>query len=69
MKRLAIVVVVFSQMASFVFAQPGRGGFSLSGLELGKPAPVVTVLDENGKEFSLKSVRGKHVVLVFGCLT
>ena len=69
MKRLAILLVVFSQTASFAFAQPGRGEFGLGGLELGKEAPGVTVLDENGEEFSLKSVRGKHVVLVFGCLT
>jgi len=32
-------------------------------------APDVTVVDEEGNEFSLRSERGKHVVLVFGCLT
>ena len=70
MKWLAIFVVVVSQMASFAFAQPARRGFGFGPrLELGKEAPGVTVLDENGEEFSLKSVRGKHVVLVFGCLT
>ena len=55
-----------------VRAQPETGtgrGRSLAGLELGMQAPDVTVVDEEGNEFSLQSERGKHVVLVFGCLT
>ncbi len=72
--QIAVIAVLFGQFVSVAIAQPGRsGGFgrgsSLAGLELGMPAPDVTVVDEEGNEFSLQSERGKHVVLVFGCLT
>ena len=36
---------------------------------IGEPLPDVTVLDADGREFSLRSLRGKYTVLVFGCLT
>jgi cytochrome oxidase Cu insertion factor (SCO1/SenC/PrrC family) len=37
--------------------------------QVGEPLPDVTLLDADGKEFRLASLRGKHTVLVFGCLT
>ena len=66
------LIILASLVPTIADAQPGRGGFrgpSLSELELGREFPDVTAFDEDGKEFSIKSLRGKHVVLVFGCLT
>jgi hypothetical protein len=37
--------------------------------KVGEPLPDVTVYDDAGREFPLASLRGKHAVLVFGCLT
>jgi len=48
---------------------PGSSQLERSGLKPGRPAPDVTVYDADGKEFSLKALRGSHTVLVFGCLT
>lgn len=45
-----------------------RGGFD-GGPAIGDELPDVTALDESGKEISLRSMRGKYTVLVFGCLT
>lgn len=36
---------------------------------IGEPLPDITVVDADGREFALRSLRGKHTVLVFGCLT
>lgn len=36
---------------------------------LNKPAPDVEVYDEQGNAFRLAQSRGKHTVVVFGCLT
>ena len=35
----------------------------------GDPLPDLVALDSAGKEFRLRSLKGKHTVLVFGCLT
>ena len=35
----------------------------------GEMLPDVTVYDAAGKEFRLRSLRGRYTVLVFGCLT
>jgi hypothetical protein len=51
---------------------PGSAGSSTlerSGLKVGQQMPDVTIYDENGEKFSLSRVKGKHAVLVFGCLT
>lgn len=37
--------------------------------KVGTALPEVTAYDADGKEFSTKQLRGKHAVLVFGCLT
>lgn len=36
---------------------------------LGEKIPDLTVLDDDGKEIRLSSLKGHPVVLVFGCLT
>ncbi len=36
---------------------------------IGKDAPNVEVYDESGNRFRLSQSRGKHTVVVFGCLT
>ena len=48
---------------------PGSSTLERSGLKVGGPAPDVTVYDADGRELSLKTLRGSHTVLVFGCLT
>ena len=36
----------------------------------GKPLPDVSAIDENGDSFPLrKKLKGRHAVIVFGCLT
>ena len=74
---LSLLAMLIAQSASVTWGQTrgfrgsggGTGRIANAGLELGMDVPEVSVLDENGKDFSLKSLRGKYVVLVFGCLT
>ncbi len=74
---ISLLAMLLAQSASIAWGQPrgfrgfggGTGRIASAGLELGMDVPEVSVLDEDGDEFSLKSLRGKHVVLVFGCLT
>ncbi len=40
-----------------------------AGLEVGMELPDVTVYNAQGEKFALRSLRGQHAVLVFGCLT
>jgi cytochrome oxidase Cu insertion factor (SCO1/SenC/PrrC family) len=47
----------------------GSGTLERAGLKVGQQMPDVIVYDENGEKFPLSSVKGKHAVLVFGCLT
>lgn len=37
--------------------------------KVGDELPDVTVYDADGKEFKLRSLKGRYTVLVFGCLT
>lgn len=48
---------------------PGSATLERAGLKLGQPLPDLSVFDEEGNEFRLSSVKGKHTVIVFGCLT
>lgn len=52
---------------NFATANAQRGGQGLP--KEGTALPEVTAYDADGKEFSTKQLRGKHAVLVFGCLT
>ena len=48
----------------------GRGGGSFAPFELGDAIPDVSAYDDAGKKFALRErVKGKHSVIVFGCLT
>lgn len=50
-----------------VVAAQSRGGFRVPAA--GEMLPDVTVFDDQGREFSTKSLREHYSVLVFGCLT
>ncbi|MCP4782894.1 MAG: hypothetical protein GY903_04390 [Fuerstiella sp.] len=57
-------------------ALPGeRGGervrriFDETSPNLNSPLPDVTCYDAEGNEFKLRSLKGHHTVLLFGCLT
>lgn len=47
----------------------GSSSLEQAGLKVGQQMPDVTIYDENGEKFPLGRVKGKHAVLVFGCLT
>ena len=60
--------------------EPGKGArnqmakamqarFDRASPEIGALLPDVSGYRSDGTEISLKSLRGKHTVLVFGCLT
>ena len=40
-----------------------------AGLKIGSPLPDISIFDADGNAFEMSSLRGKHTVLVFGCLT
>ncbi len=51
---------------------PGGAGSSTlerAGLKLGQAAPEVTIHDDKGGKVRLADFKGKHTVIVFGCLT
>lgn len=50
-------------------SREGSGSLERAGLKVGQQMPDVTIYDENGEKFPLSRVKGKHAVLVFGCLT
>jgi len=71
-------------VGAHVFAQgfgaspplPGERGaervrriFDETSPETGAPLPNVTCYDADGNEFKLRSLKGHHTVLLFGCLT
>lgn len=45
------------------------GNETLGSLKIGSKIPDVKFFDADGKEMSTRDLRGKHAVLVFGCLT
>ena len=67
--HLALAMILLSATAEAQRRVPGRSGSLNSGPAIGAKLPDVTALDENGNEISLRSMRGRHTVLVFGCLT
>lgn len=53
-------------------SRPGTQGSSTlerAGLKLGQKLPDLTIFDEAGDKFRVADVKGKHTVIVFGCLT
>jgi hypothetical protein len=49
--------------------QAGLGRLASSGLEIGKPFPLVRIVDAEGKAFSTEQFKGNYTVLVGACLT
>jgi cytochrome oxidase Cu insertion factor (SCO1/SenC/PrrC family) len=74
MRTLLSLTLVLAASAS-TLAQPKERPRAADGRSFGaRPAPGemlpdVTVYDAAGKEFPLRSLRGRYTVLVFGCLT
>ncbi len=62
-------VALLTFLSGAVLAQPpfrpARGSFP----EVGDELPDIALVDEQGRKFSTRQLRGRHVVLVFGCLT
>ncbi len=53
-------------------ARPGTPGSSTlerAGLKIGQALPDLAIFDDKGEKFSLSSLKGKHTVIVFGCMT
>jgi cytochrome oxidase Cu insertion factor (SCO1/SenC/PrrC family) len=53
-------------------SRPGTLGsdtLERAGIKLGQLLPDLTIFDEAGDKFRLADVKGKHTVIVFGCLT
>lgn len=48
---------------------PGSATLQRAGLKLGQAAPAVTIHDDKGGRVRLADFKGKHTVIVFGCLT
>ncbi|MFK7817591.1 MAG: hypothetical protein AB8G99_02640 [Planctomycetaceae bacterium] len=48
---------------------PGSSTLERAGLKLNQPAPDVTIHDDKGDKVRLADFKGKHTVIVFGCLT
>ena len=82
--RLTRAALVWSVFSSVGFGQgfgaspplPGeRGGergqriFDETSPEIGAPLPDLTCYDADGNDFQLRSLKGHHTVLLFGCLT
>ena len=50
-------------------SERGGGGRGELNFKEGDELPDVAGVDEDGSAFPLKKLRGKHAVIVFGCLT
>jgi cytochrome oxidase Cu insertion factor (SCO1/SenC/PrrC family) len=57
--RVALFLLLSTLAASQVLPRPHTPS------AVGKPAPKFTLQDEHGKAFSLASLRGKRVLLIF----
>ena len=65
--RTLATIAIFGLTLGTALAQRGDRGPGLP--RVGTALPEVTAYDAEGKAFSTKDLRGKHAVLVFGCLT
>lgn len=66
------LIHAFSAIASLAFSvgAHAQGGLSLDDAPaIGEPLPAVDIHDADGKSFNTSQIRGKHAVIVFGCLT
>jgi peroxiredoxin Q/BCP len=55
-KQIDVIVVSLAVMSGWFFSDP---------LPVGSQAPDFTLADETGKRWTLSSLRGKNVLLVF----
>lgn len=75
MKYLAIALLVLSvpgltlAQGSREFVDSSNSRFLDQDPKIGSLAPDIQAWDESGNEFQLGSTRGKHTVIIFGCLT
>lgn len=79
MKRISVCAYIYAACLLFPLAAHGQAkpefessyneNFLRRSSLLGKDAPNVQVYDEKGNGFRLAQSRGKHTVVVFGCLT
>jgi hypothetical protein len=70
MKAGLFPVLLLSLALPLMGQGPGKGKSGASLPLQGKSLPEVTAVDEKGNEVSLgKLLKGKHGVIVFGCLT
>ena len=59
----------WAQQQKKEFETSGNEGFLKRSSFIGKDSPDVEVYDADGIPFRLAQSRGKHTVVVFGCLT
>ena len=75
MKYLAITLLVLSLPGAAIaqgsreFVDSANSRFLNQDPEIGSLVPDIQAWDESGREFQLGSTRGKHTVIIFGCLT
>lgn len=48
---------------------PGSSSLERAGVKIGQALPDLSIFDDEGGEFRLADIKGKHTVIVFGCLT
>jgi len=48
---------------------PGSSTLEGAGLKIGQAMPDLSIHDAEGNEFRIADLKGKHSVVVFGCLT
>ena len=68
---LALLLSVTTSLTVYAQRPGGLGSARLdrSGMKIGMELPDVAVYDAKGEKFELRRLRGRHTVLVFGCLT
>lgn len=66
-QSMVFMTTLFGFLCSLTLSANAQVGANLP--EVGEQLPEVNVFDDKGEQFSTKSLRGKHTVLVFGCLT
>jgi len=69
---LVLTGICFAQRTNRPLKSRGGGlndRFSANSPKIGEPLPDISVYAEDGTPFPLRRLKGKHTVLVFGCLT
>ena len=75
MKKLTITLLLLLLSFAITGNAQGRdkGGMNArmaqSGLKVGGLLPAIDLYDADGNKVALRSLKGNHSVIVFGCLT